>query len=244
MNSKGFDLAAAAYQEMVKDGFKPDFPAGTPEQVEAIRRTLAAPGGVAAGAAGPSGGSTQDMRGLLWSSIDNDTSRDLDQVEWAERVEPGADGKGGRIRVRVGIADVAGAVAKGTPIDQHAAEQTKTLYTGIRNFPMLPNELSTGMTSLNQDEDRASVVTEYVVDAQGCRTQGTVYRALLRNKAQLAYSRVGPWLEGKCGPHAGCLDVKIAASPELQAQLTLQDEAAQRMRAERDAERGGGLPAG
>ncbi|MDP9040185.1 MAG: RNB domain-containing ribonuclease [Acidobacteriota bacterium] len=234
MGHNGFDLAAAAYREMVSDGFKPDLPAGTTEQVEAIRKALAAPGGGAAGAAAPSGGAARDLRELLWSSIDNDTSRDLDQVEWAERIAPAADGTGGGIRVSVGIADVAGAVARGTPIDQHAAEQTKTIYTGVRNFPMLPNELSTGLTSLNQDEDRAAVVTEYVVDAQGCRTQGTVYRALLRNKAQLAYSKVGPWLEGKlCEGHLPCTDVKIAGSPELQAQLKLQDEAAQAMRAER-----------
>ena len=231
MAHNGFDLAAAAYREMLNDGFKPDFPAGTPEQVDAIRKALS--GGVMANGATATD-AAKDMRELLWSSIDNDTSRDLDQVEWAERVAAGPDGKGAGIRIRVGIADVAGAVARGTPIDQHAGEQTKTVYTGVRNFPMLPNELSTGLTSLNQDEDRASVVTEYVVDAQGCRTQGTVYRALLRNKAQLAYSKVGPWLEGKDqAGHLPCPDVKIGGSPELQAQLKLQDEAAQAMRAER-----------
>ncbi len=92
----------------------------------------------------------KDMRALLWSSIDNDTSRDLDQIEVAERVDGG-------IRVRVGIADVSAAVLKGTPIDQHAADQTQTVYTAVRNFSMLPTELSTDMTSLNEKEDRAAM---------------------------------------------------------------------------------------
>jgi exoribonuclease-2 len=134
----------------------------------------------------------------------------------------------------VGVADVANAVQRGTPIDQHAAEQTKTIYTGIRNFPMLPDELSTGLTSLNENEDRDAIVTEYIVDSKGCLSGQTIYRAVLRNKAKLAYSRVGPWLENApCPGHAGCLDVKIAGSPELQTQLRLQDQAAQRLRAER-----------
>ena len=89
----------------------------------------------------------RDLRGLLWSSIDNDTSRDLDQIEVAERVDGG-------IRVRVGVADVSASVLKDTPIDRHAAEQTQTVYTAVRNFPMLPKELSTDLTSLNENEDR------------------------------------------------------------------------------------------
>ncbi len=161
---------------------------------------------------------------MLWSSIDNDTSRDLDQIEVAERVDGG-------IRVRVGIADVSASVAKNTPIDQHAAFQTKTVYTGVRNFPMLPNELSTDLTSLNENVDRAAMVIEFVVDAQGCRTQPAIYEALVRNKAQLAYSRVGQWLEGKADP-----DMKVAGSPDLQAQLKLQDEAAQALREHRISE--------
>jgi VacB/RNase II family 3'-5' exoribonuclease len=227
MTRNGFDLAAAAYQEMIKDGFHPDFPDGTPQQIEAIRHSLASQAG------GPPPPRTQDLRELLWSSIDNDTSRDLDQVEWAESLPPNGDANA-PIRVRVGVADVAHAVLRGTPIDQHAAQQTKTVYTGLRNFPMLPDELSTGLTSLNENEDRLAIVTEYVVDAQGCLSAQTIYRALLNNKAKLAYSRVGPWLENAdCKDHPGCLDVKIAGSPDLQAQLRLQDQAAQRMRAER-----------
>jgi VacB/RNase II family 3'-5' exoribonuclease len=170
------------------------------------------------------GGDVRDLRALLWSSIDNDTSRDLDQVEFAERVDGG-------IRVLVGVADVSDSVPKNSPLDRHAAEQTKTVYTATRNFPMLPNELSTDMTSLNEGEDRAAVVSEFVVDAQGCLSQQKIYRAVVHNRAKLAYSKVGPWLEGKAEP-----DEKVAASPELQAQLRLQDEAARAIREERVAQ--------
>ena len=203
-----FDLASAAFTEMVHQGFHPDFPPGAEEQIDSIRN--ACPPSLAP--------NTRDLRSLFWSSIDNDTSRDLDQIEWADRVPAG-------IRVRIGVADVSTSVAKDSPIDKHAADQTKTVYTATRNFPMLPNELSTDLTSLNENVDRAAIVTEFVVDAEGALHQQSIYPALVHNRAQLAYSKVGPWLEGKTGP-----DPKIAASPELQAQLRLQDEAAHAIR--------------
>jgi exoribonuclease-2 len=211
VSAHSFDLAAAAFTEMVRQGFHPDFPPGIEEQVARIRS-----------APPPAPGSnTRDQRSLLWSSIDNDTSRDLDQVEFAERVDDG-------IRVRIGVADVSASVGKNTPIDHHASQQTKTVYTATRNFPMLPNELSTDLTSLNENQDRTAIVTEFVVDREGNLQQQSIYRALVHNRAQLAYSKVGPWLEGKAGP-----DPKVAASPELQAQLRLQDEAARAIRAGR-----------
>src|SRR5215469_851011 len=213
MSNHSFDLAASAYAEMLRQGFKPDFPDGTEAQVEQIRSSLSG-----------SNSNLRDLRDSLWSSIDNDTSRDLDQIEVAARVDGG-------IRVRVGVADVSASVAKNTPIDQHAAFQTKTVYTGVRNFPMLPNELSTDMTSLNENVDRAAMVVEFVVDPQGQRSQPSIFEAMVRNKAQLAYSRVGPWLEGQSDP-----DMKIAGSLDLQAQLKLQDEAAQALREHRVAE--------
>ncbi|MEO8735228.1 MAG: RNB domain-containing ribonuclease [Edaphobacter sp.] len=212
MSTHPFDLAASASAEMIREGFRPGFPTGSEEQVEEIR---------ADGHAARAGGDVRDERSLLWSSIDNDTSRDLDQIEVAERVNGG-------IRVMVGVADVSASVLKDTPIDDHAAEQTQTVYTAVRNFPMLPNELSTDLTSLNKDEDRAAVVVEFLVDAQGAVTQTSIYRAAVRNKAKLAYSNVGPWLEGTAGP-----DENVAASTDLQAQLKLQDEAAVTLRAER-----------
>ncbi|MES2219491.1 MAG: RNB domain-containing ribonuclease [Acidobacteriota bacterium] len=223
-----FDLGASAYAEMLKDGFHPNFPPGSDAQVAAIRAAANA----RSESNEPLDANLRDLRGLCWSSIDNDTSRDLDQAEWAERLtSEGSNSNSGGIRVRVAIANVAAAVAKDSPIDRHAADQTKTVYTATRNFPMLPNQLSTDLTSLNQNEDRAAVVTEYIVDAQGGLSGQSIYRAMVHNRAQLAYSRVGPWLEGK-----NPLDVKIAGSVELQAQLRLQDEAAQAMRARRIAD--------
>jgi len=211
MSTPTFDLVASASAEMIREGFHPDFPVGCDAQLAQIRASVSV----------VPGKDVRDMRALLWSSIDNDTSRDLDQIEVAERVDGG-------IRVSVGIADVSAAVLKGTPIDQHAADQTQTVYTAVRNFSMLPVELSTDMTSLNENEDRAAHVIEFLVDAQGTVTQTSIYRALVRNKAQLAYSRVGPWLEG-----TGAADAKVAASEELQAQLKLQDEAAVALKAQR-----------
>lgn len=206
-----FDLAAAAREEMIHDGFTPDFPPGTMEQLAAIRsRSAPAPSG-----------NVRDLRSLLWSSIDNDSSRDLDQIEVAERVPGG-------IRVMVGIADVDSAVAAATPIDVHAASQTTSVYTAVKIFPMLPEDLSTDLTSLNENEDRVAVVIELVVSGDGSVSDSQIYLALVRNKAQLAYSRVGAWLEGTAGP-----DAKVAASADLQAQLKLQDEAAGLLRAQR-----------
>jgi exoribonuclease-2 len=216
MNKPPFDLAASAQAEMIKNGFRPDFPAGSDAQVAAIR--------AAVGAAAKPDAKVRDLRGPWWSSIDNDSSKDLDQIEMAESVDDG-------IRVRVAIADVAAAIAKGSPLDLHAAQQTQTVYTAVRIFPMLPTDLSTDLTSLNQDVDRAALVTEYVVDAQGNLTRQSIYRAQVRNRAQLAYSKVGPWLEG-----TGPADAKVAAAAELQAQLHLQDEAARAMHARRAAD--------
>jgi exoribonuclease-2 len=160
-----------------------------------------------------------DLRNLLWSSIDNDTSKDLDQIEVAERL-PNGD-----IKVLIGIADVDAFVPKDTPIDQHAARETTSVYTGVSIFPMLPNALSTGASSLLPDVDRPAVVTEFVVNASGAIGSSNVYRAIVRNKAQLTYNAVGAWLEA-----TAAAPPKVAASPDLQAQLKLQDEAAQALK--------------
>ena len=165
-------------------------------------------------------GDIRDLRNLLWSSIDNDTSRDLDQIEVADRVS------NGDVKIMIGIADVDAFVPKSSPIDQHAAKETTTVYAGIRNFPMLPEELSTGKTSLLENQDCLSVVTEFVVDSSGAVKSSSVYRALVRNKAQLQYNSVGAWLEGKSSAPP-----KVAAAADLQAQLKLQDEVAQKLKA-------------
>jgi exoribonuclease II len=164
----------------------------------------------------------EDLRHLLWSSIDNDTSRDLDQIEYAETLP------NGNLRVLIGIADVDAYVPKGSAIDRHAAVETVTVYSGVRNFPMLPEELSTGLTSLLDGEERKCVVTEFVLDTKNLVVSSRVYPALAQNKAQLAYNGVGAWLDGRAEAPA-----KVVASVELQAQLKLQDAIAQRLRAER-----------
>jgi exoribonuclease-2 len=203
------DLAAAAHQEMLDHGFTPDFPQ---EVVAQVKELDAHP------APATAGGDVRDLRNLLWSSIDNDTSRDLDQIELAERV-------GDAIRVRVGVADVDSMVAINSPIDRYAGFETTSVYTGIRTFSMLPERLSTDLTSLNENADRAAMVVEFTVARDGDFSSPSIYRALVRNKAQLAYNGVGAWLEG-----TGAAPAKVAASPELQAQLKLQDEAAQDLR--------------
>lgn len=204
-----FDLVAAAHDEMIAQGFQPDFP---PEALRQLAEIEAQPAPAA---------DVRDLRSLLWSSIDNDSSRDLDQAEVAERT---ADG----IRVLVAIADVDADVPAGTPIDQHAAIETTSVYTGIRTFPMLPEQLSTGLTSLNQDADRLALVIEFTVGPDGEITSGDVYRALIRNRAQLTYSGIGPWLEGHAAAPA-----KVASSPDLANQLKIQDEAAHLLMEER-----------
>jgi exoribonuclease-2 len=203
-----FNLVAAAHAAMIEHGFQPDFPPGTDTELAAIQEqpALSAADGLT------------DLRSLLWSSIDNDTSRDLDQIEWAEQLPDG------RIRVLVGVADVDGRVHKGTLLDTHAQSETTSVYTGITIYPMLPTALSEGITSLNENEDRAAIVIEFSVDAAGAASDGKAYRALVHNRAQLAYPSVGAWLEG-----TAAAPPKVAASAALAAQLKLQDTAAQRM---------------
>jgi exoribonuclease-2 len=208
-----FDLQAAAKQAMLENGFAPEFPPQVQQQLEQLKTQ--SPQVV------PSG-NIRDLRNLAWSSIDNDTSRDLDQVEAAERL-PNGDTK-----VLVGIADVDAFVPTGSAIDEHAAKETTTVYTGIRTFPMLPEQLSTGVSSLGETEDKLSIVIEFVVGSDGIVHSGNVYRAILRNKAQLTYNAVGAWLEDK-----GAAPDKVGASTELQLQLKLQDEVAQALMNER-----------
>jgi exoribonuclease-2 len=199
-----YDLNAAALQTVTDNGFHPQFPPAALAELTALV-PLATPGAV-------------DQRNLLWSSIDNDSSRDLDQIEVAEQLGDG------RIRVLVGIADVDAYVRKGMALDAHAQAETTTVYAEVRTFPMLPEQLSTGLTSLLENADRAAVVVEYIVATDGAVTGARSYPATVRNKAQLTYNSVGPWLDG-----TAAAPPKVAASPELQAQLKLQNTAAQRL---------------
>jgi VacB/RNase II family 3'-5' exoribonuclease len=212
-NPSHLDLQAIAKEVVQQHGFHPDFSPDIPQQVADLR---AHPPQIA-----PTG-DIRDLRSLLWSSIDNDTSRDLDQIEVVEPVSNGG------VKVMVGIADVDSFVSKGTPIDVHAARETTTVYAGVRNFPMLPEELSTGKTSLLENQDCLAVVAEFIVDASGIVSSPSVYRAVARNKAQLQYNSLGAWLEGKAPAPP-----KVAAASDLQAQLKLQDEVAQKLKSQR-----------
>jgi VacB/RNase II family 3'-5' exoribonuclease len=212
-NPSHIDLQATAKQIMEAHGFEPEFPPQVSDQLAQLRQAppqvSVAPG-------------IRDLRNLLWSSIDNDTSRDLDQIEVAEQME------NGDVRILIGIADVDAFIPKLTPIDQHAARETTTVYTGIKNFPMLPEELSTGVTSLLEAQDRLSIVIDFVVQSSGAIKSSDLYRAVVQNKAQLQYNSVGAWLEG-----TGAAPAKVAASSELQQQLKLQDQAAQKLKEQR-----------
>jgi exoribonuclease-2 len=195
------DLNALARESMQAKGFEPDFPPAVLEQAKSIA-LHESPG-------------TRDLRSLLWSSIDNDSSKDLDQVEYAETAPDG------RIRIMIGIADVDAAVPKGTPIDLRAADQTVSVYTHARVFPMLPERLSTGLTSLNESEDRLAIVTDMIVEPDGSCSSIALYPARVSNHAKLTYHAVGPWLEGRG---------TLAVSKDLERQLRLQDQAATALR--------------
>jgi exoribonuclease-2 len=207
------DLQEIARRLLREKGFEPEFPPAVDQQLQELTSHPPAVG---------SSDVVRDLRAMLWSSIDNDTSKDLDQLEVAERAA------GGGIKVLVAIADVGAFVAKGSPIDAHASIETTTVYTGVRNFPMLPVELSNGLTSLVEGADKLSVVIEMIVGAGGELSQETVYRAVVRNRAQLTYDAVGTWLKGSAPAPA-----KVAASGDLAAQLQLQREAAEALRSER-----------
>ena len=201
------DLQAIAREAMLRAGLDPDFPAGVEDELRTDERA-----GEQAARPGPSVG---DARGILWSSIDNRESRDLDQVEYAERLASGG------YRVLVGIADVDAFVPVGSAIDRHAAVNTVTVYTPAVNFSLIPEELSTGLTSLLQDEDRLAVVMELEVTEGGDITSKKVSRAVVRNKAKMDYESVGAWIEGR-GPAP-----EIFAHVEgVEEQIKLQDEIA------------------
>ncbi|HEX8633535.1 MAG TPA: RNB domain-containing ribonuclease [Pyrinomonadaceae bacterium] len=160
------------------------------------------------------------MRDALWSSIDNPESRDLDQVEYVERLPEG------RLRLLIGIADVDSFVPKGGVIDRHAFVNTVSVYTPAVIFPMLPEQLSTDQTSLLEGADRLVVVIDLIIDGGGVVSSKDVYRAVVRNHAKLTYGEVGEWLEGRSSvPDA------VAKIAGLEAQIRLQSEATERLHA-------------
>jgi ribonuclease R len=206
-------LERIAHRTMLDRGLLPDFSAAAIAELGRIRPSAAGDGR----AADPSS-AIRDMRSLLWASIDNDDSRDLDQLTAAEALPDGS------VRLLVAVADVASLVARGSAIDEHARHNTTSVYTAGGIFPMLPDRLSTDLTSLNPGEDRPSVVVEMVIDADGTLRGSDVYRALVSNHAKLAYNNVAAWLDGGGEPPEA-----LAAVHGLGEALRLQDRAAQSM---------------
>ncbi len=204
------DLKRIAREAMVEKGLEPDFSRDSLAELAAIR--AAAPVDVSG---------ARDLRDRLWVSIDNDDSRDLDQLTVAEPLD------GGAVKILVAIADVDALVAKGTALDGHARTNTTSVYTAAEIFPMLPEKLSTDLTSLGEGEDRLSVVVEMTVGADGVVQGSEVYRASVRNRAKLAYDSVSVGLEGGEFPERARA---VAGVPE---QLRLQDGVAQRLRTRR-----------
>jgi len=191
---------------MLQRGLLPDF---SSEALAELGR-IQAPASV-------EGGQVRDLRDLLWASIDNDDSRDLDQLTVAEALP------GDKIKILVAVADVDALVNNGSAIDEHARHNTTSVYTAGRMFPMIPEKLSTDLTSLNFNEDRLSIVVEMVIGADGSLGDSDIYRARVRNHAKLAYNSVAAWIEGN-----GILPA--AAVKGLEENLHLQDSAAQRMK--------------
>ena len=208
------DLARIAVQAMIDRGLEPRFSAEALSQLAAI-----------AGPGSDTDARIRDLTTLLWCSIDNDDSLDLDQLTASEPLA------GGAVRIWVAIADVDALVKKGSAIDTHAWTNTTSVYTSATIFPMLPGRLSTDLTSLNQGQTRLAMVTEMVVGADDMVTQSSVYRARVRNQAKLAYDSVSAWIDG-----AGPLPEPARAVPGMDVQLRTQDDVAQRLRARRHAE--------
>ena len=174
------DLRAIAHQAMTDRGLEPDFPSEAIQQLNGIQ-----------GPARETDHAIRDLRAHLWCSIDNDTSKDLDQLTVAEKLPAGP------VKVLVAIADVDAIVKPMSPIDEHAKTNTTSVYTAAQIFPMLPERLSTDLTSLGEDADRLALVIEMVVAADGSIQDSDVCRALVKNHAKLAYRSVAAWLAGK-----------------------------------------------
>jgi VacB/RNase II family 3'-5' exoribonuclease len=208
-------LENIAYRAMLERGLLPDFSPAALAELDHIQAGMASKWKQAAGP-----GETRDLRGLLWASIDNDDSLDLDQLSVAEKL---ADGQ---VKILVAVADVDALVKNGSAIDGHARHNTTSVYTAARIFPMLPERLSTDLTSLNLDEDRLALVIEMVMAADGSLQSSDIYRATVRNRAKLAYNSMAAWLDGN-----GAVPEAIVAVNGLAENLRLQDNVAQRMKA-------------
>jgi exoribonuclease-2 len=208
------ELQSIAHEAMLQRGLLPDF---SPVVIAETNRITQA-------AAATSGAAIRDLRGLLWASIDNDDSRDLDQVSVAEPVADGA------VKILVAIADVDALVTKDSAIDGHAWTNTTSVYTAAEIFPMLPEKLSTDLTSLGEGQERLAIVIEMVIATDGTVTASDIYRAVVLNRAKLAYNGVAAWLEGTAPAPP-----KLASVSGLDEQLRIQDRVAQALKRVRHA---------
>lgn len=202
-------LQGIARQAMIEGGLLPDF---SPAALAELQKIPAAPQIAAAS-------SIRDLRDLPWASIDNDDSRDLDQLTVAQTLP------GGTVKILVAVADVDSLVKDKTAIDEHAGHNTTSVYTAAEIFSMLPEKLSTDLTSLKLNEDRLAIVVEMVTGAEGVLQTSDVYRAQVRNHAKLAYNSVAAWLEGN-----GSAPEALATVDKLDDNLRLQDRVAQGMK--------------
>ena len=200
-------LERIADQTMTEAGLLPKFSSAVMGEVSRLNAPAAGGDGM------------RDLRALLWCSIDNDDSLDLDQLTVCEALPKDT------VRVLVAVADVDALVKDGSAIDGHARQNTTSIYTAARIYPMLPEQLSTGLTSLNAGADRVALVVEMIVAPDGSVRDVDVYRALVHNRAKLAYNRVAAWLEGEADEPPA-----VTAVPGLSDNLRLQDKAAQRMK--------------
>lgn len=208
------DLTALAKQSMIERHLLPDF---SPEVLREINQ-ITTP-------AQPHSSDTKDLRGLLWFSLDNDDSKDLDQITYAEVIDSQ------RFKIYVAIADVDSLVKKNSAIDQHAQQNTTSVYTPTKIFPMLPEKLSTNLTSLNENEDRLAIVVEAEIEKSGELIHYSIYRGYVKNKAKLAYNGVSAWLDG-----VAAVPELIKTIPDLDKQVRLQDKIAQILREYRHKE--------
>ena len=202
-------LRRIAHQAMIERGLVPDFPPQALAELDGIH-----------GPPTRTEGSVRDLRNLLWCSIDNDASRDLDQLTVAEAMPDGAT------KVLVAIADVDSIVKKRSALDDHARQNTTSVYTVAETFPMLPEKLSTDLTSLNYEADRLAIVVEMVLADDGSLQRADIYQAMVRNRSRLTYSGVAAWLDGR-----GPLPQAIGAIPGLDENLRLQDRMSQKLKA-------------
>ncbi len=213
------DLAHLAVRAMTERGLEPEFSSQALQEVARLHAPPLEPGD----------DRINDLRGLLWCSLDNDDSRDLDQLTVSVPLHgaAGAHGGAGELRLLVAVADVDSLVRLGSGLDRHARVNTTSVYTSARIFPMLPERLSTDLTSLNPGQDRLALVTDMHFDAEGALRGAEIYRARVHNQAQLAYDAVSDWLTGQGDLPAA------AAVPGMDAQLRAQDALAQQLRARR-----------